>query len=145
MKRSNIFLLLILQIFILNGCKYNDANKLKDINDKKEILYIYNINADNDGKLYKKINSKIEVDNNLNKEAKVIKLKDNLENTMDNIDIKLYFDENILIVEAIEKTPIYETSTLDRRYEQIKTTFLQEGYKGIWFKDVVVNYKNEIS
>lgn len=145
MKNSKIFLLLILQIFILSGCNYNNLNRLENINDKIEILYIYDINVDNDGKLYKKVNSKIEIDKNLNKEEKVIKLKDKLEDTMNNIDIKLYFDENILIVEAIEKIPIYETSSLDVRYEQIKATFLQEGHKGIWFKDVVVNYNNEIS
>lgn len=62
-----------------------------------------------------------------------------------NNDIKLYFDENILIVEAIDKTPIYETYSLERRYEQVKATFLQEGYNDTWYKDVVVNYKSEIS
>lgn len=95
MKNSKIFLLLILQIFILSGCNYNNLNRLEDINDKIEILYIYDINVDNDGKLYKKVNSKIEIDKNLNKEEKVIKLRDKLEDTMNNIDIKLYFDENI--------------------------------------------------
>ncbi len=53
-------------------------------------MYIYDINVDNDGKLYKKVNSKIEIDKNLNKEEKVIKLRDKLEDTMNNIDIKLY-------------------------------------------------------
>ena len=145
MKISKILLLLILQILILSGCKYNDFNKSQNINERIEILYIYDINIDNDGKLYKKVNSKIELDTNLTKEVKSLKLRDKLEDTMNNINIKLYFDENILIVEAIEKIPIYESYNLDKRYEQIKSTFLQGRYNGTWFKDVVINYNNEIS
>ena len=53
MKNSKIFLLLILQIFILSGCNHNNINRLEDINDKIELLYIYDINV-----IYKHKNKK---------------------------------------------------------------------------------------